>query len=44
MQQFKQSLDMMRNGCAPKFKIPVEILDKLRNGEFTEGMPELKVV
>ncbi|XP_067643995.1 general odorant-binding protein lush isoform X2 [Eurosta solidaginis] len=42
MQQFESSLDMMRNGCAPKFKIPVDILDRLRGGEFTENNPELK--
>ncbi|EDW76792.1 Odorant-binding protein 76a [Drosophila willistoni] len=34
MQQFLQSLDMMRNGCAPKFKVPLDILDRIREGDF----------
>ncbi|NP_001298168.1 general odorant-binding protein lush precursor [Stomoxys calcitrans] len=36
MEQFEQSLDMMRNGCTPKFKIPVEKLDLLRVGNYEE--------
>lgn len=43
MQQFEASLDMMRNGCAPKFKVSVDILDKLRAGEFTENNNDLRV-
>lgn len=43
MQQFETSLDMMRNGCTPKFKVPIEILDNLRAGEFIENNGELKV-
>ncbi|XP_004522281.1 general odorant-binding protein lush [Ceratitis capitata] len=42
MQQFEASLDMMRNGCAPKFKVSVDILDKLRAGEFTENNNDLR--
>nr|ALS40434.1 putative odorant-binding protein lush [Zeugodacus tau]QKN21533.1 odorant-binding protein [Zeugodacus tau] len=42
MQQFESSLDMMRNGCAPKFKVATEILDNLRAGEFIENNGELK--
>nr|QKN21085.1 odorant-binding protein [Bactrocera correcta] len=42
MQQFETSLDMMRNGCAPKFKIATEILDNLRAGEFVENNGDLK--
>ncbi|XP_053955006.1 general odorant-binding protein lush [Anastrepha obliqua] len=42
MQQFETSLEMMRNGCAPKFKIPVELLDRLRGGDFVENNAELK--
>nr|AID61295.1 odorant binding protein [Calliphora stygia] len=42
MEQFEQSLDMMRNGCAPKFKVSLEQLDKLRNGYFDESSSELK--
>ncbi|XP_020816288.1 general odorant-binding protein lush [Drosophila serrata] len=34
MDQFMSSLDMMRNGCAPKFKVSVEDLDRLRIGDF----------
>ncbi|XP_030383057.1 general odorant-binding protein lush [Scaptodrosophila lebanonensis] len=34
MQQFLQSLDMMRNGCVAKFKVPIEILDRIRDGDF----------
>ncbi|XP_017034445.1 general odorant-binding protein lush-like [Drosophila kikkawai] len=34
MDQFMSSLDMMRNGCAPKFKISVEDLDRLRVGDL----------
>lgn len=34
MQQFLQSLDMMRNGCIGKFKVDVEILDRIREGDF----------
>lgn len=34
MQQFLQSLDMMRNGCIGKFKVDVEILDRIRDGDF----------
>lgn len=36
MEQFEQSMDMMRNGCAPKFKIPIESLNALRNGKYEE--------
>nr|BAI82447.1 odorant binding protein 7 [Delia antiqua] len=36
MEQFEQSLDMMRNGCAPKFKVNLKQLDALRNGYFDE--------
>ena len=43
MEQFEQSLDMMRNGCAPKFKVTQEQLDNLRNGFFDESSDELKV-
>ena len=43
MEQFEQSLDMMRNGCAPKFKVKIEQLDKLRYGSFEDPDPELKV-
>lgn len=43
MQQFETSLDMMRNGCAPKFKVSTEILDNLRAGEFAENNSDLKV-
>lgn len=43
MEQFEQSMDMMRNGCAPKFKVKVEQLDALRNGYFDESNAELKV-
>ncbi|XP_065360978.1 general odorant-binding protein lush [Calliphora vicina] len=42
MEQFDQSLDMMRNGCAPKFKVSLDQLDKLRNGFFDESSSELK--
>ncbi|XP_030573093.1 general odorant-binding protein lush [Drosophila novamexicana] len=34
MQQFIQSLDMMRNGCMVKFKVPIEILNRIRDGDF----------
>ncbi|XP_020816341.1 general odorant-binding protein lush-like [Drosophila serrata] len=34
MDQFLSSLDMLRNGCAPKFKLRIEDLDRLRNGDF----------
>ncbi|KAH8286582.1 hypothetical protein KR054_012056 [Drosophila jambulina] len=34
MDQFYSSLDMMRNGCAPKFKVRIEDLDRLRVGDF----------
>lgn len=34
MQQFLQSLDMMRNGCIGKFKVDVETLDRIRDGDF----------
>lgn len=43
MEQFDQSLDMMRNGCAPKFKLSQEQLDNLRNGFFDESSNDLKV-
>lgn len=43
MEQFDQSLDMMRNGCAPKFKVKIEQLDKLRYGSFEDPDPEIKV-
>lgn len=43
MEQFEQSLDMMRNGCAPKFKVTLEQLDALRGGYFDETVPELRV-
>ncbi|KAM7355066.1 lush isoform 2-T2 [Cochliomyia hominivorax] len=42
MEQFDQSLEMMRNGCAPKFKITTEQLDALRGGSFDESNSELK--
>ncbi|KNC24540.1 General odorant-binding protein lush, partial [Lucilia cuprina] len=42
MDQFLQSLDMMRNGCAPKFKVTLDQLDNLRNGIFDESSSELK--
>ncbi|KAH8239589.1 hypothetical protein KR032_005796 [Drosophila birchii] len=35
MDQFLSSLDMMRNGCAPKFKISAEDLDRMRVGDFS---------
>ncbi|XP_062134742.1 general odorant-binding protein lush [Drosophila sulfurigaster albostrigata] len=35
MQQFIQSLDMMRNGCMPKFKVQVDQLDRIRDGDFS---------
>ncbi|EDV97567.1 GH23896 [Drosophila grimshawi] len=34
MQQFTQSMDMMRNGCIAKHKVPLEILDRIRIGDF----------
>ncbi|XP_017042446.1 general odorant-binding protein lush [Drosophila ficusphila] len=34
MDQFLASLDMIRNGCAPKFKLNKEDLDRLRKGDF----------
>ncbi|XP_034480919.1 general odorant-binding protein lush [Drosophila innubila] len=34
MQQFLQSLDMMRNGCLQKHKVPIDILDGVRDGDF----------
>ncbi|XP_061400427.1 general odorant-binding protein lush [Musca vetustissima] len=36
MEQFDQSLDMMRNGCAPKFKNSLETLDNIRFGRFEQ--------
>ncbi|XP_073843161.1 lush [Musca autumnalis] len=36
MEQFEQSLEMMRNGCAPKFKNTMETLDNLRYGRFEQ--------
>lgn len=45
MEQFEQSLDMMRNGCAPKFKVNLEQLDALRNGYFDETIgSEIRVI
>ncbi|XP_017072446.1 general odorant-binding protein lush [Drosophila eugracilis] len=35
MDQFLASLDMIRNGCAPKFKLNIEDLDRLREGDFS---------
>ncbi|KAM8708117.1 hypothetical protein ACLKA7_015136 [Drosophila subpalustris] len=35
MQQFLQSLDMMRNGCLTKHKVPIDILDRIRDGDFS---------
>ncbi|KAH8368177.1 hypothetical protein KR084_008196 [Drosophila pseudotakahashii] len=35
MDQFLSSLDMIRNGCAPKFKLNIEDLDRLRVGDFS---------
>ncbi|EDW95305.1 general odorant-binding protein lush isoform X2 [Drosophila yakuba] len=35
MDQFLTSLDMIRNGCAPKFKLKTEDLDRLRVGDFS---------
>lgn len=43
MEQFLQSLDMMRNGCAPKFKLSTEQLDGLRNGVLDDNNKEMKV-
>lgn len=46
MEQFEQSLDMMRNGCAPKFKNSIETLDALRFGRFEqidESSTDIKV-
>ncbi|KAI8041098.1 general odorant-binding protein lush [Drosophila gunungcola] len=34
MDQFLSSLDMIRNGCAPKFKLDMEDLNRLRVGDF----------
>lgn len=34
-QQFLQSLDMMRNGCMGKFKVPLDTLDRIRDGDFS---------
>lgn len=34
MQQFLQSLDMMRNGCMSKFNVDIAILDRIRDGDF----------
>jgi len=34
MEQFLTSLDMIRSGCAPKFKLKTEDLDRLRVGDF----------
>lgn len=34
MQQFLQSLDMMRNGCVSKFNVDIAILDRIRDGDF----------
>ncbi|XP_017842215.1 general odorant-binding protein lush [Drosophila busckii] len=35
MEQFLQSLDMMRNGCTPKFpKVTLETLNRIRVGDF----------
>ncbi|KAH8258816.1 hypothetical protein KR038_009998 [Drosophila bunnanda] len=34
MDQFLSSLDMLRNGCAPKFKLRIEDLDRLREGDL----------
>ncbi|XP_075161630.1 lush [Haematobia irritans] len=44
MEQFEQSLDMMRNGCVPKFKIPIEKLDLLRVGNYeaVENDPDIR--
>uniref|UniRef100_A0A1A9UFW9 Uncharacterized protein n=1 Tax=Glossina austeni TaxID=7395 RepID=A0A1A9UFW9_GLOAU len=41
-QQFEQSLLMMRNGCAPKFKLTAEQIDGLRVGNFDENNKDLK--
>uniref|UniRef100_A0A1B0BNF4 Uncharacterized protein n=1 Tax=Glossina palpalis gambiensis TaxID=67801 RepID=A0A1B0BNF4_9MUSC len=41
-QQFEQSLAMMRNGCAPKFKLTTEQLDGLRVGNFDANNKDLK--
>jgi len=35
MDQFLSSLDMIRSGCAPKFKLNIEDLDRLRVGDFS---------
>ncbi|KAH8322183.1 general odorant-binding protein lush isoform X2 [Drosophila kikkawai] len=35
MDQFMSSLDMIRSGCAPKFKLRNEDLDRLRDGDFS---------
>ncbi|XP_055908015.1 general odorant-binding protein lush [Eupeodes corollae] len=42
MKQFESSLDMMRSGCAPKFKVTIEQLDDMRYGKFVENNMELK--
>ncbi|XP_053677353.1 general odorant-binding protein lush-like [Anopheles nili] len=39
--QMINSMDMMRSGCAPKFKVTTEMLDNLRKGIFEEDR-ELK--
>ena len=40
MEQFDSSLDMMRNGCAPKFKISTEQLDAMRNGNLDDNITQ----
>ncbi|XP_017107620.2 general odorant-binding protein lush [Drosophila bipectinata] len=36
MDQFVTSLDTLRAGCAPKFKIEASTLDRLRMGDFSQ--------
>ncbi|KPU78818.1 Odorant-binding protein 76a, isoform B [Drosophila ananassae] len=36
MDQFTTSLDTLRAGCAPKFKIEPATLDRLRMGDFSQ--------
>nr|QIS77210.1 OBP17 [Episyrphus balteatus] len=42
MKQFEASLEMMRSGCAPKFKVTTEQLDDMRNGKFIENNMDIK--
>lgn len=42
MEQFDQSLDMMRNGCAPKFKVTTAQLDAIRGGNMDDNSQDVK--